>query len=213
MSSEVAPSAGDEQIPDVVRRTRRTEFRDDIGVIAVLVCIWILLWGKASVANVVSGAVVATLLLVAFPIDHEVIAVRHRVRPAAILRLVVFFVADLLRSTAATALDVLGPASRVQVGVVACPLRVHNDGLVTFLANLIALSPGTMPIEVTYRPHIIYVHSLRAAEPDEVRAFVARLEELAVMALGGPEAVGAVAEPAPWPPPPPRAQPTVERNS
>ena len=201
-----------ERIPDVVRRTRRTELRDDTGVAAVLVAIWLLLWGRVSIANLVSGAVVAGLLLVAFPIDHEVIAVRHRLRPLAAARLVVFFLGDLLRSTAATAIDVLRPSDRVQAGVVACPLRVHNDGLVTFLANLIALAPGTMPIEVTYRPHVIYVHSLRATDPDDVRAFVSRLEELSVMALGGPEAVGAVSEPAAWPPPPPDPQPTVERH-
>lgn len=188
--------------PDIARRTRRSNLRDDLGVGAVLVVVWTLLWGKASAANIVSGALVAALLLVAFPIDRGVVAVRHRLRPGSAVRLAVFFFADLLRSTLATAVDVVRPRSRVRTGIIACPLRVDNDGLVTFLANLIAVSPGTMPIEVGYRPHVIYVHSLRGVEPDEVRAFVARLEELSVMALGGPEAVGAVAEPAPWPPPP-----------
>jgi len=198
--------------PDVVGRTRRTNLRDVVGVGAVLVVIWMLLWGEASAANMVSGALVATLLLVAFPIDHDVIAVRHRLRPFAAGRLVVFFLTDLLRSTLATAVDVVRPRSRVRTGIIACPLRVDNDGLVTFLANLIAVSPGTMPIEIGYRPHVIYVHSLRGVEPEEVRAFVARLEELAVMALGGPQAIGAVVEPAPWPPSPPEPPPRVESH-
>lgn len=198
--------------PDVVRRTRRTNLRDDVGVAAVLVGIWALLWGDASAANLMSGTVVATLLLIAFPLDHDVIAVRHRLRPLAAARLAAFFLGDLVRSTIATALDVVRPRSQIKTGIVACPLRVDNDGLLTFLANLIAVSPGTMPIEVSYRPHVIYVHSLRATDPDEVRAFVARLEELSVMALGGPEAISAVAERAPWPPPPPEEQPTVERR-
>jgi multicomponent Na+:H+ antiporter subunit E len=199
--------------PDVVHRTRRTNFRDDLGVGAVLVIIWMLLWGEASAANAASGVLVATLLLVSFPVDHDVIAVRHRLRPVAAGRLAVFFLTDLFRSTLATAVDVVRPRSRVRTGIIACPLRVDNDGLVTFLANLIAVSPGTMPIEVGYRPHVIFVHSLRGVDPDEVRAFVARLEELAVMALGGPQAIGAVVEPAPWPPPPPGPQPTVDRPS
>lgn len=198
--------------PDVVRRTRRSNLRDDLGVGTVLVVIWTLLWGKASPANLVSGALVAALLLVAFPLDHHIIAVRHRLRPVAAARLAGFFLSDLLRSSVATAVDVVRPRSQVRTGVIACPLRVDNDGLVTFLANLIAVSPGTMPIEVAYRPHVIYVHSLRATDPDSVRAFVARLEELSVMALGGPEAVGTVATPAPWPPPPPGPQPTLEED-
>jgi len=196
----------------VVRRSRRTELRDDIGVGALLVGIWMLLWGRPSVANVISGGLAAGLLLVAFPIDHGVIAVRHRLHPLAMARLAGFFFTDLLRSTVATALDVLRPRSQIRTGIVACPLRVHNDGLVTFLANLIAISPGTMPIEVTYRPHVIHVHSLRGGEPEAIRAFVSRLEELAVMALGGPEAVGAVTQPAPWPPAPPEDLPTVEHR-
>lgn len=196
--------------PDAVRRTQRSNLRDDLGVGGVLVIIWMLLWGDARPANVASGALVAALLLVAFPLDHDIVAVRHRLRPVAAVRLGVFFLADVFRSTLATAFDVVRPRSRVRTGIVACPLRVNNDGLVTFLANLIAVSPGTMPIEVAYRPHVIYVHSLRGVDPDEVRAFVARLEELSVMALGGPEAIGAVAEPAPWPPPLPEPQPTVE---
>jgi len=196
--------------PDVVQRTRRSNLRDYIGVGGVLVIVWMLLWGEVSAANAGSGALVAALLLIAFPFDHDVTAVRHRVRPVAAVRLALFFFTDLLRSTLATAIDVVSPRSRVRTGIVACPLRVENDGLLTFLANLIAVSPGTMPIEVAYRPHVIYVHSLRGVDPDEVRAFVARLEELSVMALGGPEAVGAVAEPAPWPPSPPNPPPTVE---
>lgn len=198
--------------PDVIRRTPRTNLRDYIGVGAVLVIIWMLLWGEASAANAASGTLVAALLLAAFPFDHDIIAVRHRLRPLSAVRLAAFFLADMLRSTLATAVDVVRPQSRVRTGIIACPLRVDNDGLVTFLANLIAVSPGTMPIEITYNPHVIYVHSLRGVEPDDVRDFVARLEELSVMALGGPEAIAAVAEPAPWPPRP-DSPPTVEQHT
>lgn len=180
--------------PDVIARTRRSDLARHTGVTVVLIAIWTLLWGRLSVANVASGALVAALLLVVFPMGNDVALVRHRVRPVAVVRLAAFFFADLLRSTLATAVDVMSPSTRIQTGIVACPLRVKNDGLVTFLANLIAVSPGTMPIEVTFDPHVIYVHSLRAVDPDAVREFVARLEQLSVMALGGPEAVAAVSE-------------------
>jgi multicomponent Na+:H+ antiporter subunit E len=198
--------------PDAIRRSRRSNRRDEAGVVAVLVAIWLLLWGEVSVANIASGVLVGVLLLVSFPADHDVVAVRHRFRPFAAASLVAFVVGDLVRSTVGTALEVLRTESTVRTGVIACPLRVQNDGLVTFLANVIALSPGTMPIEVAYRPHVIYVHSLHATDPEQVRMFVSKLEELAVRVIGGPEAVAAVQEPAPWPPPAPAAQPTVERR-
>ncbi len=199
--------------PDAVRRSRRSNLRNDLGIAAVLVVIWMLLWGEISFANAVSGAAVAAALLVAFPIDHDVTAVRHQPRPLAMLVLAVYFFADIVQSTFVNALDVVRPQARIRTGIVACPLRVDNDGLITFLANLIAVSPGTMPIEVSYNPHVIYVHSLRAGDPDKVRAMIARLEELSVRALGGPEAVAAVAAPAPWPPPPPAAPPSVEEDA
>lgn len=183
--------------PDVVTRTRAFNRRADLVVGAVAVAIWILLWGELSVANLLSGAAMAALLLIAFPMDHDITAVRHRVRPLAIVRLAAFFVVDVVRSTLVTAIDVLRPRTQVRTGIVACPLRVRNDGLVTFLANLIALSPGTMPIDVAYDPHVIYVHSLRGDDPEAVRTFVTRLEQLSVRAFGGAEAVEAVDVPAP----------------
>src|SRR3546814_10951777 len=106
-----------------------------------------LLWGELILANVVSCVFGALLVLVAFPVDHDVKAVRHRFNPIAAVRLGAFFVSDLVMSTLVTAADVVRPRSRVRTGIVACPLRVDNDGLVTFLANLIAVSPGTMRSE------------------------------------------------------------------
>lgn len=76
---------------------------------------------------------VPLLLLIAFPLDHDVIAVRRRLRPLAAARLGAFFLTDVLRSTIATALDVVRPRSEIRTGIIACPLRVDNDGLLTFL--------------------------------------------------------------------------------
>src|SRR3546814_16667465 len=66
-----------------------------------------------------------------------------------------------------------------------------------------------MPIEVTYNPHVIYVHVLHNDDPERTRRLVARLESLSVAVLGGPEALAAVEHPLPWPPPPPEAKPAV----
>src|SRR3546814_13501079 len=65
----------------------RSNLRNDVAVAAVLVVVWTLLWGELSLANVVSGALVALLVLVAFPVDHDVKAVRHRFNPIAAVRL------------------------------------------------------------------------------------------------------------------------------
>src|SRR3546814_14837698 len=66
-----------------------------------------------------------------------------------------------------------------------------------------------MPIEVTYNPHVIYVHVLHNDDPERTRRLVARLESPSVAVLGGPEALAAVEHPLPWPPPPPEATPAA----
>ncbi len=165
--------------------------RANVGAGATLVVIWVLSWGDLSVANVLSGVAVAAALLLVFPlgqVDH----VEHRVHPVAIIRLLAYFVTELVLSSLAVAGDILRGNRAVRTGIVSCPLRVDADGLITFLANLIALSPGTMPIDVSTQPPVLHVHVLRLRDPELVRKRVAHLEELAVRALGGPDALAAI---------------------
>ena len=172
----------------------------DLVPAAFLTIAWVLFWGELSAGNIVTGFVAATLLLVVFPLGHDVEVVRHRFRPLPAVRLAAFVMWELVSSNLAMVRDVLGGPSRERPGVVACPLRVAAPGLVTFLTNVIAISPGTMPIDVGQSPPVLYVHVLRLRDPEEIRTMVSRLEALAVAALGDDEALRAVAT---SPPPPP----------
>jgi multicomponent Na+:H+ antiporter subunit E len=174
--------------------------RSDLGFAAVLTVAWVLFWGDLSVANVLTGLAASLLLLVVFPLERDIEHVRHRFRPLATVRLALTFAWELAASNLTVARDVLGGPRREHPGIVACPLRVSIPGLTTFLTNLFALSPGTMPIDVTEEPPVIYLHVLRLQDPERVRARMSRFEELAVRALGDADALAAVAQP---PPPPP----------
>jgi multicomponent Na+:H+ antiporter subunit E len=175
-------------------------WRDDAPYVAGLTAVWVLLWGDLSVANVLTGAVAAALLLVVFPLGHDIERVRHRFRLGAAVRLVLAFGWELTAASVVMIRHILGGRARERPGVVACPLRVGAPGLLTFLTNMIAMSPGTMPIDVDEDPPVLYVHVLRLQDPEDVRARVSRFERLAVLALGSADAVAAVSVP---PPPPP----------
>jgi multicomponent Na+:H+ antiporter subunit E len=162
-------------------------------LIASLVAVWVLLWGDLSVANLLSGVVVAVAVVVVFPVG-DVDPVRHRVRPLACLRLVAFFVGELLFSTVVVARDVLGGRARQRTAILACPLRVHSEGLVAMIANVLAISPGTTPIEVTQEPPVVHLHVLRLRNPDSVRRMVSLYEELVVAAVGSDADRAALAE-------------------
>lgn len=172
----------------------------DVGLAGALVVVWTLAWGELSLANVAAGLALAVVLLAVFPISHDIEHVDHRVRPVAMVRLFGSIVWLLLVSNVQMVRDVLGGPSRERTGVVACPLRVDAPGLLTFLANVLALTPGTLPIEVRRGPPVIFLHVLRLEDPEAVRRQVTRLEELAVAALGSPAALEACRlAPPPWP--------------
>src|SRR5690606_24636091 len=101
------------------------------GLVAALVVVWTLLWGEVSVPNVISGLAVAIGLLIVFPLD-EVEHVDHRIHPLGVARLAGYFLYELVVSTISVARDVIVGPSRVSTAVVACPLRVDADGLITF---------------------------------------------------------------------------------
>jgi multicomponent Na+:H+ antiporter subunit E len=158
---------------------------------ALLVAIWVFLWGYLTVANVLSGIVVVALLLAVFPTGR-----RRRptyvVRPAAVLRLVLYFVQSLLIANFVLAWEVLSRRDRVRTGIVAVPVHGVSEGVLAFVANVTALTPGTLAIEVRREPPTFYVHVLHMRDIERVRRDILRLEELVVRAFGTPDAITAL---------------------
>jgi multicomponent Na+:H+ antiporter subunit E len=165
--------------------------RSSVGFALVLVAIWVLAWGSLSWANVASGVLVAVGLLVAVP------DVRHPshmpvVRPVPLARLGVRLLRDLAMSNVLLAREVLAPRPRISTGIVRVPLAGCSDELLTLIANLVAMTPGTMPIEVERNPAVMYVHVLNLGSVEEVRHDIWRLRDLVVHALGSAEAIAAL---------------------
>jgi multicomponent Na+:H+ antiporter subunit E len=149
-----------------------------------LTAIWVFLWGDLSVANVLSGAAVSLLVLAINPDPARPTHRRYRPRPVATARLVVFLVKQLVVSNALVTKEIVTRRSGIRAGIVACELRTESEAMVTFLANVLSLSPGTMPVEVRMDPPMIYIHVLHLRDPVASRLGVARLERLAVRAFG-----------------------------
>lgn len=153
---------------------------------ALLVAIWLLAWGDISVANVASGVVVAVILLVAFP-PHRQAPSGQRISPVGAARLVLYVLAQLVPSNVLVAREIVSRRSRIRTGVLAYPLQHPSEEVVSLMAHVIALTPGTMTVEATRDPTVIYVHFLLLEDLDQARRTVARLERLALAALGRPE--------------------------
>ena len=151
--------------------------------VVLLTAVWVLLWGQLSVANVTSGMIVATIVLLLYPPGTTDEPVR-RLRPAAAVRLAGYVLREIVVSNAQLSRQILSRRPNVRTGVVACPLHTGSERTMTFLANVLTLGPGTIPVHVQAEPPVIYLHVLRADDPEAIRRLVARLEALTTAVFG-----------------------------
>lgn len=154
----------------------------------VLVTAWIALWGDATLANAISGALVAACVLLWFPTWRRGTVV---IRPVHAIRFALYFLYKLIESSLVVARTIITPRRRIHTGIVAIPLQGCSDGLATLIANTISLTPGTLTLEVRRDPLTLYVHALHVRDPDELRDAIGTLERLALRAFGPPELVEA----------------------
>ncbi len=164
-------------------------------IVAWLTFVWVMLWGDVSVGNVLAGLVLGTLLVVAFP-PHGTRG--SGVHPVAVIRFGAYFLWLLVVATATVVATVLRPRLRLEQGIVAVPMRAASPVVVSFVANAISLTPGTLTVDVRPRSFgidteagdasgaapTLFVHCLIVGDPDQVRADIAKIEDHAVRAFG-----------------------------
>jgi multicomponent Na+:H+ antiporter subunit E len=154
----------------------------------LLLGLWLLAWGDITFANILSGIAVTSVLIIAFPPGRRRSA-RTRVHPLAVGRLLLYVLGQLVVSNVLVAREILSRRSRVRTGVIGYRVQHRSDVVLTLIANIIALTPGTMTVDVTPDPPMIYVHFLLLSDVVEARQAVARLERLVVAAVGDPVTV------------------------
>lgn len=155
---------------------------------AWLALVWAALWGTWSVADLVVGAVLGALLArIAVPAGGAT-RDRLRLRPLATLRLVGHLARILVEANLVVSREVLTPGPwRLNEGVVAVPIHEPSPLVLNVLTNAVSLIPGTLILEVSRAPTVLYVHVLHLHTVEEVRLDIFRLERLVVRALGSVE--------------------------
>ncbi len=165
-------------------------------MIAWLTVVWVGLWGSPTPANVLGGLAVGAGVVALLPLTE--VPSQGLVRPLALLRFLAFFAVDLVRASLSVVALVLRPRLRMRQAVVAVPVRGASDRLLTLLANVISLTPGTLTLEVDRPRATLYVHVLDVGGgPDaveRVRASILRVERLAILAVGSPDCRKALGE-------------------
>jgi multicomponent Na+:H+ antiporter subunit E len=162
--------------------------RHRLPVVAWLVLVWILLWGTWSWANLLSGLVVALVVMLLLPLPPVVGGTR--VRPLSLVRFVGHFLVDLVVSGAQVAWRAIGPDGVRQGAIVRVQLRADSDLLLTVVAETISLVPGSLVLDLDREQRLISVHLLHTDDLADVarqKADVLATEERIVRAFGSPE--------------------------
>lgn len=179
---------------DAGRTARRFVFA------AWLVLVWVLLWGGVTLANVLGGIVVAGFLLLLVPRptlteDVEGDGDRLQIRPVAVASLAGWFLWKLVTANVKVAIEALRPEgrSRIRTAIVAVELPGCPPGIVTLVANIITLTPGTLTMEIEAGEPVLYVHELTYTTREAVRSDVYEVEGRVVRAFGSANARRAAA--------------------
>jgi len=125
---------------------------------------WALVTGGVSVVSLTLGFVVGFgVLWLLEPVHGDRHYHRRLFRMAAFL---LWYLVELLRSSLRVAQAVLGPAHRLRDGWLAVPLETQRDEVITLLANLISLTPGTLSVDVATDKRVLHVHALLRQDDD-----------------------------------------------
>jgi multicomponent Na+:H+ antiporter subunit E len=151
------------------------------GLVAWLVLVWLALWGEPSWVNLVSGLVIGSAIVAAFPLSR---GVRARVSVVALVRFAFAFVVALVVSTLEVLVLAVKPSPELRQGIIAVPLTASSPVSIAFIANTLSLTPGTLTVDLDETRSTLFVHALRFDSPEEIRQKVHRLERLVLDAIG-----------------------------
>lgn len=169
----------------------RARWRDRIVAAAVLVTFWMLLWGVFSWANLISGLIVAAVVLAVFPLPVVVFA--GRPRPLGLLRFAARFVADLVTASVQLAVLAFRFGHQPRSAIIRVPLQVPSDLVLTLTGEAVSLVPGSLVVDTDQASTTLYIHVIAVPDRDAVERFrreVYETEARIVRAIGSDTEIG-----------------------
>jgi multicomponent Na+:H+ antiporter subunit E len=154
-------------------------------VVVWLTIVWVALWGDLSLLNVAGGLVVAVVVCVVFPLPP--LRMHIRVRPLWLGWLALRFLIDVVLASGEVTWRTLQLNRQPRNAVIEVDLLTHSDFVLTVVAEMVSLVPGSLVVEARRSTHTLFLHVLDArdmAGVDKMRAQVFALERRVVLAFG-----------------------------
>lgn len=177
---------------------RLPRWRDRLLTAAVLVAVWVLLWGVLSWAHVLSGLVVAAVVLATFPLPPVTLLGRPHLR--AMLRLAWRFLTDLAVASGQLAVMAFQFGREPRSAIIRVPLRVPSDLVLTLTGEAVSLVPGSLIVDTDRDSTTLFIHVIGVADRAAVERFrheVYETEARIVRAIGSDEEIRRLDQPVP----------------
>lgn len=176
-----------------VRRVRRRAQAAGVRVLqpataAWLVVLWLLLWGRVSAGLIASGLLIAALAMLLFPLPP--VANQGRPHPLALIRFLARFVLDVVCASVQVAWLALRPGPDPPCAVISVDLHTRSDLMMTLVAEVLSLVPGSLVVEVDRTSTILYLHVIGVSDLEGVereRRHAADVEARMIRAFGSSE--------------------------
>lgn len=143
--------------------------------VLIITAVWMALWRSFTVGTALGGIGLGAAV-VAFSSSWP--NTRIGIHPIWLIRLTGWAIKSIVLSSIQIAWLVLSPRGATDPGTVDMALRESRPALVTLIAQLVTLSPGT--VSVAYQPaeQTLRVHTINTANKASMRADLDQLEFL-----------------------------------
>lgn len=152
--------------------------------VSALAAVWVLLWGRFTIPNIVTGIVVAVVILVLLPMPP--VPVQGRVHLVPLVTLIGLFTWYLMESSVQLMWLAIRPGPPPLTGVLRVPLTIKSDLVLVLAANITTLIPGSMVLEIDQVRRILYCHVIDVGSAQAVERLyqqVAQVERLLIAAF------------------------------
>lgn len=159
-------------------------------LIAWLTIVWVLLWSDLSLANVIGGLLVATVITASLQLNP--VPFHARLHPRGFAVLLGHFLREIVLASVQVAVLALRRRKVPRGAVIRIRLRSHSDVVLTATAELTSLVPGSIVIEAHRLTGTLYVHLLDAELAgglDAARRHVLEQERRVLYALAAPDEI------------------------
>lgn len=130
---------------------------------------WAALTGEFTPANLIFGFILGYAALWVTQRRRGRAAPTYFLKGRQVVGFSLFFAWELIKANLRVAYDVLTPHPRMTPGILAIPLDAETDAEITFFANLITLTPGTLSLDVSTDRRVLYIHAMYIEDKETFR--------------------------------------------